>query len=584
MTAPTSLPQKRMLLIAAAQGIALLCLKSAFESGYWPSESPLWSFPLWTLALAVPVLLLLSIERTTVPKLLRYVGLFALVLTLAAVYIGAQARPYGEFPVSTFAYVFAISIALACFKALMYLQQRAADVPLSYQVLFTYSWRNALTLALALLLTGVFWLILQLWGALFSTIGIEFFERLFDMDWFVIPILAIAHGVGIIIFRNLTQVIDSITRLLQGLIKLLLPLVVSIAVIFVVSLPFVGLDALWETGRGTSLLLWLFAISLFFVNAVYQDGRGDKPYPAFLHRALYAGLCVTPILSALSFYGLLLRVDQYGLTVARCWAFVVWLVLTLFAAGYVIGILRRRDRWTEDLARVNTVMGLVVLALMLLANSPLLDFRKLAIASQLARLESGATEPRDFDFWYARTALARPGYLALEKLQDRYADEPEILELIRNPQRPFLVRTAVDQDDFWAGVRYRPEPFEVPETVKRQIGAQAATGENLQSVLIRVDVDEDGSSEYVLAHLYNGNVSSGWLYYRDGGGWKSAMMTARMPPGVREDRADDVLHGEISLQRPQFNDVVIGDVTFRVGQPELTLWRARETDADEDRR
>ncbi|HZW58645.1 MAG TPA: hypothetical protein VFE85_00005, partial [Woeseiaceae bacterium] len=257
-----------MLLIAALQGIALLYLKSAHESGFWPGASPLWSFPLWTLALALPVLLLLSIERDNSSRLLPPTGAFVVLLVLVAVYTGYQARPFGEFPLGMLVFVFTVSIGLACFKALMYIQQRAAGVPMSYDVLFTYSWRNTLTLGLALLLTGVFWLILQLWGELFSAIGIGFFKELFAMDWFLIPLLAIAHGVGIIVFRDLTRVIDSITRLLQGLIKLLLPLAMTVAVLFVASLPFTGIDALWSTGHGTALLLWLLAIVLFFVNAV----------------------------------------------------------------------------------------------------------------------------------------------------------------------------------------------------------------------------------------------------------------------------------------------------------------------------
>jgi hypothetical protein len=95
----------------------------------------------------------------------------------------------------------------------------------------------------------------------------------------------------------------------------------------------------------------------------------------------------------------------------------VWLILTLFAVGYVFGVLRRRDQWTLDLARVNTGMGLVVLAILLLANSPVLDFRKLSMASQLARVEAGEIELREFDFLYARSHLARPGYLALTELK-----------------------------------------------------------------------------------------------------------------------------------------------------------------------
>src|SRR5690606_35326088 len=97
-------------------------------------------------------------------------------------------------------------------------------------------------------------------------------------------------------FRELTHVIDSVTRLLQGLIKLLLPLVLTVALIFLAALPFTGLDALWGTGNGTSLIIGLTAIILFFTNAVYQDGRGAAPYPNTVHRLVYLGLALLPLL------------------------------------------------------------------------------------------------------------------------------------------------------------------------------------------------------------------------------------------------------------------------------------------------
>lgn len=39
-----------MLVIAVIQGVLLFALYRAFETDSWPSESPLWSYPLWTLA------------------------------------------------------------------------------------------------------------------------------------------------------------------------------------------------------------------------------------------------------------------------------------------------------------------------------------------------------------------------------------------------------------------------------------------------------------------------------------------------------------------------------------------------------
>lgn len=99
--------------------------------------------------------------------------------------------------------------------------------------------------------------------------------------------------------------------------------------------------------------------------------------------------------------------------------------------------IRQRDRWTVDLARINTGMGIVVLAILLLANSPVLDFRRISLTSQLARVEAGEIELADFDFWYTHTTLARPGYMALEDIKTELADtQPQLLARIENPQPP----------------------------------------------------------------------------------------------------------------------------------------------------
>lgn len=563
MTDTSSLPRKLMLLIAVGQGIALLLLYNATESGSWPSESPLWSYPLWTLALAVPVLLLLSLERGNELRVARLVGIFAVVLALVAIYIGFQARPFDEFPVANLTGIFACTIALACFKALMYLQQRAAGMPLSYEVLFTHSWRNFLTLALALIFTSVFWLILQLCAGLFEVIGIDFFDDLFGMDWFRFPVLGLAHGLGIVVFRNLTHVIDSISRLLQGLIKLLLPLVVLIAVVFVAALPFVGLDALWSTGRGTAMLLWLLALILFFTNAVYQDGRGGSPYPVAIHRVLYAGLIVTPFISVLSLYGLALRVGQYGLSIERCWAFVAWLVLTLFAIGYVVGIVRKRDDWTQDLARVNTGMGLVVLAIMLLANSPVLDFRKIALGSQLDRVESGKVDLEDFDFWYAHSQLARPGYLALEEMKEQVADsDPDLLGRIENPLRSIYGGIQPDTE-WWKRMTFRPGGFQVPDELRELIQKENTVHETLDPVLIRADIDADGQDEYALVLLHGASVRNAKIYYKRATGWASAWANASDSRALDDRDTNGIKDGEISLEEPHFKNLRIGKVVLR---------------------
>ena len=558
-----------MLAVAAIQGVLLFALYKAFDTGTWPSESPLWSYPLWTLTIVAPILLLLSLESGNTQRVATLVAGFTGILALLALYTGWQAEPFGEFPVFSLSTVFALSISIACFKGLMYLQQRASDSPLTYQILFTYSWRNFLVLALAALFVLAFWLVLMLWAGLFEVIDIDVFSNLFETDWFLFPVLTMAFGVGIIIFRELTHVIDSITRLLQGLIKLLLPLVVAVATIFLLALPFSGLDVLWSTGRGTALLLWLTAIVLFFVNAVYQDGRDAAPYPPVAHALIYAGLLVLPLLSALSFYGLWLRLNQYGWTVERCWAFVVWLLLTLFSVGYAWGVVTRRAAWPTALGRVNTVMGLVVLALMLLANSPVLDFRRISLASQLARVERNEIPLTDFDFSYAHNYLARPGYLALERIKaDIGDDDPELLAKIENPRQFFAARRLQGAEEFWGRLQYRPAPFEVPPSLRAkiegtpfiftQVGGPA--GENL---IVRIDADRDGTDEYLLLRYFDRGLAHAVFFDETLGGWQQQFLDTSGFDYRDVDVADTLRNGSIELREPRFLDVQIGEIRLQ---------------------
>lgn len=565
MTDATVLPRRLLLAIAVLQGFALLYLYRSVDSGFWPHESPVWAYPLWTLVIAVPILLLLSLERGNEIRTTKNVGLFAIGLTLVSVYIGSQARPFGEFPLFELTGIFACTMTLACFKALMYIQQRSNDAAMTYDVLFSYSWRNALTFALSSLFVLVFWLILMLCAALFSSIGVEFFKRLFQEDWFLFPVLGFALGLGVIIFRNLTSVIDGITRLLQGLIKLLLPLAVSIAVVFLLSLPFVGIDALWDTGHGTALLLFLLATILFFINAVYQDGRGDKPYPVVIHRAIYAGLPALLFLSGLSLYGLYLRLHEYGWTVFRAWAFLVWLLLSLFALGYVVGIVRKRDNWTSELARVNTGMGLVILAFMLLTNSPLLDFRKLALSSQLDRVDEGRVELAAFDYWYVHHKLARPGYLALEQIKADIGDsDADLLAKIENPVRLHSAMPFQSNEDMWREMVKRPADLVVPAALQATIDAQNMRyPKGTTPFLIATDLDADGTNEYVLIFTVQVYANSIMIFYTDGEEWKA--IPATQSPGFRtvENLHNSLTTGDISVERPRFGYVRIGELVVR---------------------
>lgn len=562
MTPTPEHPTRLLLGVSLAQGLCLYLLYASVEAQRWPSKAPVYSYPLWTLAVLAPLLLLLSATRANLVATAKNTAAFCVVLTLLAVYTGWQARPFGQFPLGSLTFAYMVTVSIASFKALMYLQQRADGAALSYPALFTHSWRNFLTGVFAAVFTLIFWLILLLWGELFLVIGIDFFDELFEKDWFIIPAASVAFGIGVLLLRKLTRIIDNITVLLRDLTKLLLPLVLGVAVIFLAALAFTGLNLLWETGNGTALLLWLLALTLFFINAVYQDGRGAAPYPLLLHRLVYLAVCATPALSGLACYGLLLRIQQYGWSVERCWACVVWLLLSLFSLGYVLSIARRRDAWTHGLARVNVAMGLVVLGIALAANTPLLDFRKISLASQQGRVDSGEIELADFDFWYARHYLARPAYLALQAMKAEIGDsDPGLLAAIDNPQRRSAGPEPIDADELWRRMVYRPARFDLPVEVRRLIiESNTQFRFEFEPVLIATDLNEDGASEYVLLIVEPDaqRLRSAQFYHRVEGRWQKGSLAPD-----KDALTAQLREGEIALRDPEYKDLSVGGVILR---------------------
>ncbi len=562
-------PRNLMLGIAFGQGIALFLLWRALESEVWPSQTPVINFPLWTLALVGPTMLLLCLDKQSLSRSLRAVGLFSAIMALLAAHVGWQASPHGEFPIQFLLFVYVLTALIACFKGLMYCQQWIGKSPTSYAALFTYSWRNFLVAALAAALTGGVALILFLWGALFSVIDISFFSDLFSNDWFLFPVLAFAFGTGVLIFRRLIKVIDGITSLLEGLMRLLLPLVASVLVIFLGALPFTGLTPLWETGSGTALLLCLNAFALFFVNAVYQTGRA-LPYPSWVHLGLSAAIALLPIVSVLALYGLYLRVDEYGWTVLRCWAFAVFTILVLFSAGYTWCIVRWRSAWPRHLGRVNILMGWLVLATMILVNSPVLDFRSISLASQMQRVEAGEVDLRDFDYHYARHQLARPGYRQMQALIAEHENsDPGLVEIIRKAESHG--RSDKTFDMLWANLTYRPEPYRPPPGLYDAASETTfgiAPDQYREPLMVRVDLNDDGDFEYVLLAKYNyhndhNEFVDAVLIFRNEGTWSTMSLFASQDIPKGADLNDMLRDGEITVAPPRFNNLKLGDILFR---------------------
>ena len=238
-------------------------------------------------------------------------------------------------------------------------------------------------------------------------------------------------------------------------------------------------------------------------------------------------------------------------------------MLALFSAGYTAGVLRRRHGWTQALGSTNTIVGLIMLVVLLLANSPLLDFRKISLASQIHRVDSGEIELAEFDFRYVKQHLARPGYLYLERLKAEIGDDdPDLLEAIENPI--WRIGRSVDPEVFWEQVQLRPKNLDIPPELREAIDAlpmYALTGEVL---LMPADLDDDGVDEYVLIQLWQDDhgIASAYLFYQEGSAWLHRGLAFQHYRG--EEILQTLLQGEITLHDRRFQDLDIGGIRFSV--------------------
>jgi len=513
-------------------------------------------------------MLLLGLSNGSERSVYRWTLCFSVAVFFVGYYIGSQAIPIAHVNYSGLLVAFILTLLVATFKGLMYVQHLATGEPLSYSMLFRLSWRNFLTLALSLLFALCCWGVLMLWAGLFKAIDIDFFYDLFTEPWFYYPTLALANGFGVIIFRQQSDVIDTITRIQQALMKFLLVFLVFVSILFLVTLPFTGLSPLWESG-GSMLILCMQAIMLFFINAVYQDDPESNPYPIMLHRFIYLGVALLPIYSVISAYGLSLRVDQYGWSLSRCWAFLLWALFALFSLGYLWGIVKLKDHWLRQLSWVNVRMGFLVLVLMFVVNSPLLDFRKISVSSQLSRLDSGKISLSDLDYQYFRRDLVKPGYLALENLKKNVSEtHPEIVVRINSLYAKVEFDGIGSSEELFLSA-INTMGLEIPSGLGNAIYGLMSNSpwrisQNIGYYLFSVDLNSDSKLEYVLAEESN-NLNQLTMFYMKNGEWESRSLNMiSVDRDLSEVVINAVKNKEYLTREAKWNDIEIGGVLFRV--------------------
>ncbi|MFV8208550.1 DUF4153 domain-containing protein, partial [Enterobacter cloacae complex sp.6701988] len=76
-----------------------------------------------------------------------------------------------------------------------------------------------------------------------------------------------------------------------------------------------------ELGSGT--MLCFVILNVIFINALYGDGSTQFQFKAIINGFVLISIVLLNAFSALSLYGILVRVNQYSWSVSRLYAFAI---------------------------------------------------------------------------------------------------------------------------------------------------------------------------------------------------------------------------------------------------------------------
>lgn len=578
--AKTNLPI--ILIAAVVQGWALYGLYYAVKHALWPSQDSPWLIALYTVAVILPATIQLLAEYAKT----QACWIINAVLAAAFFYFGwhhgnAVYAGGDNLNGAKTLFPYGYTLAILWMMVLPFVQARLQIGRWNsrYDLLFILAWRNHMLLAEAALFTGLFWLLLFLWASLFHMLGINYFKELFSEPIFAYPVTSLAFGIALHLIGSIERWITVVLEQILNVLKWLAVVTGLILVLFSVAL-FIKLPTVVFTGQraiGAAWLLWLVAVVVLFFNAAFRDGSVEKPYPSWIGRALKWTAPLTIICAITAVYALIVRVQHYGLTIDRIWAFVVAGVALIYSAGYSASAFSQR--WLPSIAPVNVFAALALIVVIAAMQTPLLSPYRLSAESQYRMAlaantseegESKYSQSRDH-FHYLRFDAGRYG---AEKLK-------ELAELQGHPHTDAIrtkAKAAQNQKNKWDNV----SPDVAEEVINRlaiypdgrtlDMELRKAVIDDLketppnfsiansQLIGLFVDLNRDGVDEFVLQSYYSGRVYAG-----HGGRWAPVAEThIKNRASSKKNIQEKAALGDFAAEEPVWKDLVVGGQAFWV--------------------
>lgn len=416
---------------------------------------------------------------------------------------------------------------------------RASRQQTRYAQFYTQLWLNTLTLLIVFISNGLFWLVLLLWSEMFKLVGIPFFSTLFfDTDWFGYVAFGLITALAVVLARTQSRLVTAVQKLLTFIATGLLPLVALLALMFILTLPFTGLEAISQRVSAAGLMSTLTLLLLLLMAIVREPQKEALPYPGALRYLIKCALAVTPIYTLIAGWALWVRIQQYGWTPERLHGVLVVVVLLAWSVGYLVSILRRGHNPLEIQGKVILGVSLLALGLLVLLSSPVIDAWRISVNSHMGLYHSGKIKPDQVSL-YMLDHSGKPGRAALEALQKdvafnqdskRRRDLNSLLQGSRDSVKELTATQLVSKVVIAPGSEKPDDAFWT--FVKAQGYRITSCAEQNACVLVSQDLNADGHPEQVLYAFGDGESL---VFGMQKNKW-DLLAVARLPEGFNKDK------------------------------------------------
>lgn len=288
-----------------------------------------------------------------------------------------------------------------------------------YPTLFLEAWSVALRFAAAGAFTGLVWLVIYLSDEVLRIVGIDVIGRLLDLQIVPLVLTGAVMGLGMAVIHDLADMLSPYVVL--RLFRLFLPVVLAVMAVFLVALPFRGLDGLAGGLSPAMLLLAMVAGGISLVSIAVDQTDAEATQSPVLRRSAQAMALVLPVFAGLALWAIWQRVADHGWSPERVFVALVAGIGVAYGLIYAVSVLRG-GAWMERIRQANILMALGVTLLAALWLTPVLNAERISAQSQLARFEAGKTPVEALDVLALRS-WAKPGAEVMARLEAK-AKEP----------------------------------------------------------------------------------------------------------------------------------------------------------------